>query len=89
MALLLIFTFSFFACDQKSQSPPQSQNQLQQTSNEEKLEEVKVAQFAEFFLYMPLYLADGKGFFKDQGLSINIVSFGSPDGRTLLTFNNL
>lgn len=26
------------------------------------LEKIKVAQFQDFFLYIPLYLADGKGF---------------------------
>ena len=79
MTILLILTFTFVSCDQRSQNPPQNQSQSQQTSEEQKLEKVKVAQFAEFFLYMPVYLADGKGFFKDQGLSVDIVSTGGDD----------
>lgn len=43
------------------------------------LETVRVAQFNEFFLYMPLYLADVKGFFADEGLRIRIVNTGGDD----------
>lgn len=44
-----------------------------------KLQKVTVAQFGEFFLYMPLYLAEGKGFFREEGLDVNIVSTGGDD----------
>jgi len=43
------------------------------------LETVKVAQFNEFFLYMPLYLADAKGFFAEEGLKIEIINTGGDD----------
>lgn len=43
------------------------------------VETVKVAQFNEFFLYMPLYLADAKGFFAEEGLKIEIVNTGGDD----------
>lgn len=46
---------------------------------ESKLEKVKVAQFGEVFLYMPLYLADGMGFFKDEGIEIEITNTGGDD----------
>ena len=66
MATLLILSFSFVFGHQSSQGSPE-------------LEKVKVAQFADFFLYMPLYLAEGKGFFEEQGLSVDIVSTGGDD----------
>jgi len=43
------------------------------------LETVKVAQFAEFFLYMPLYLADAKGFFAEEKLKIEVINTGGDD----------
>lgn len=43
------------------------------------VEIVQVAQANEFFLYMPLYLADAKGFFAEEGLKIEITSTGSDD----------
>lgn len=44
-----------------------------------KLETVKVAQFGEVFIYMPLYLADAKGFFREEGLQIEIINTGGDD----------
>jgi NitT/TauT family transport system substrate-binding protein len=43
------------------------------------LETVKVAQFNEFFLYMPLYLANAKGFFAEERLNIEIINTGGDD----------
>ncbi len=40
---------------------------------------IKVAQFADVFLYMPLYIAKDKGFFQQQGLDVDIVSTGGDD----------
>lgn len=40
---------------------------------------IKVAQFADVFLYMPLYIAKDKGFFENQGLDVDIVSTGGDD----------
>ena len=79
IVILLIFSFSFFFINQSGQSSAQNGKQSQQASKEQHLENVKVAQFADVFLYMPLYLADGKGFFKEQGLSVDIISTGGDD----------
>lgn len=43
------------------------------------LQKVQVAQFGEVFIYMPVYLADSKGFFKDEGLEISLTSTGGDD----------
>ena len=75
IAVLLILSLSFLSYDQGNQI----RVQFGQTFAEQELEEVKVAQFADVFLYMPLYLADGKGFFKEQGLSVKLISTGGDD----------
>ena len=43
------------------------------------IEKVKVAQFGEVFLYMPLYLADSKGFFREEGIEIELTNTGGDD----------
>lgn len=48
-------------------------------NDDKELITVNVAQFGEFFLYMPLYLADEGGFFEEQGLKINITNTGGDD----------
>ena len=45
------------------------------------LETVKVAQFSEALLYMPLYLADDRGFFREEGIAIEIINTGG-DNQT-------
>ena len=40
---------------------------------------IKVAQFGDVFLYMPLYIAKDKGFFQQQGLDVDIINTGGDD----------
>ncbi len=40
---------------------------------------IKVAQFGDVFLYLPLYIAKDMGFFEKQGLDVEIVSTGGDD----------
>jgi NitT/TauT family transport system substrate-binding protein len=40
---------------------------------------VTVAQVGEFFVYMPLYLAEGKGYFHDQGLNVHVTNTGGDE----------
>ncbi|MPM60167.1 hypothetical protein SDC9_107015 [bioreactor metagenome] len=66
--IFLIFAASFIlsgcnSCKTKTQS----------------LEKVQVAQFGEVFIYMPVYLAESKGFFKEEGLEISLTSTGGDD----------
>jgi len=44
-----------------------------------KVEPVKIAQFGHVFLYMPLYVAQDKGFFKDEGLDVTLISTGGDE----------
>lgn len=52
----------------------------QQVSNKsDGLEEVTIAQAFEVFLYAPLYVAQEKGFFSDEGLAVNITTAGGDE----------
>lgn len=44
-----------------------------------KTEEVTVAQYGHVFLYMPLYVAADKGFFREEGLDVKVVSTGGDE----------
>jgi NitT/TauT family transport system substrate-binding protein len=41
--------------------------------------DITIAEYGEFPLYAPLYLADAKGFFRDEGLNVKIVSAGGDE----------
>jgi len=43
------------------------------------LQKVKVAEFGELFLYAPIYVAQEKGFFKEQGLDVEIFPTGGDE----------
>jgi NitT/TauT family transport system substrate-binding protein len=64
MAALVLITSTFFRGD--AQGSP-------------KLEPVTIAQFGHVFLYMPLYVAVDRGFFKEQGLDVKLVSTGGDE----------
>ncbi len=44
-----------------------------------KLKSITIAQFGHVFLYMPLYVAVRRGFFKDEGLDVRLVSTGGDE----------
>ncbi len=44
-----------------------------------KLKPITIAQFGHVFLYMPLYVAVSKGFFRDEGLDVKLVSTGGDE----------
>ncbi len=45
----------------------------------DKAEQITIAQYGHIFLYMPLYVAVDKGFFKEQGLDVKLVSTGGDE----------
>lgn len=48
-------------------------------TNNSNLETIKVAQFGDVFIYTPLYLANTKGFFKEEGLKVDLINTGGDD----------
>ena len=48
-------------------------------TKDQTIDKIKVAQFGEVFIYMPVYLADLKGFFKEEGIEIELISTGGDD----------
>ncbi|MBA4027179.1 MAG: hypothetical protein C0473_02955, partial [Cyanobacteria bacterium DS3.002] len=44
-----------------------------------KAKPITIAQFGHVFLYMPLYVAVRKGFFKEEGLDVRLVSTGGDE----------
>lgn len=44
-----------------------------------KVKNITIAQFGHVFLYMPLYVAVKKGYFKDEGLEVKLVSTGGDE----------
>lgn len=53
--------------------------EVQQGTSTNKLTPISIAQFGHVFVYMPLYVALDKGFFKDQGLDAKLVSTGGDE----------
>ncbi|HEB87581.1 MAG TPA: ABC transporter substrate-binding protein [Gammaproteobacteria bacterium] len=47
--------------------------------NTPKLQKITIAQFGHVFLYLPLYVAKNKGFFKEQGIDVTLVSTGGDE----------
>lgn len=44
-----------------------------------RMTKITVAEVGEFFVYMPLYIAQDKGFFRDEGLDISLVNTGGDE----------
>lgn len=42
-------------------------------------QKITIAQFGQVFLYMPIYVAKDKGFFKDEGLDVQLVNTGGDE----------
>src|SRR5580658_6917028 len=45
----------------------------------EKAQKITIAQYGHIFLYLPIYVALDKGFFKEQGLDVKLVSTGGDE----------
>ncbi len=52
---------------------------IYRSSDKGKYEKIVIAQAGNFFLYAPIYIAKDAGFFKNQGLDVNIISTGGDD----------
>jgi NitT/TauT family transport system substrate-binding protein len=72
----LLVAFLVAGCGQS----PENQGSQQSRSNEQnKTVPITIAQFGHVFLYMPLYVALDRGFFKEEGLDVKLVSTGGDE----------
>ncbi len=58
---------------------PTQTTQPNDTTNSEKNQKVTIAQYGHIFVYLPLYVAQQKGFFKEEGFDITFVSTGGDE----------
>src|SRR5271157_1767260 len=68
VGLLIVVAVVITAC--RSSRPEQPGEALQHLS---------IVQFGNFFLYLPLYVAQNKGYFAQQGLQVKIINTGGDD----------
>ncbi len=71
----LTLTTLFLASCGKPESTASTNAQPQATTNRP----ITIAQFGHVFLYLPIYVAVNKGFFKDEGLDVTLVSTGGDE----------
>jgi NitT/TauT family transport system substrate-binding protein len=72
VSLIAILMFSLAACNSDS------------TSNTKKMEKVRIAEVTRSIFYAPQYVALAKGFFKDEGLDVSLMTTAGGD-KTMTT----
>lgn len=73
--VVLVFLFQLFglaACTR-------DEKKKEAAGQHKELEKITIAQFGHVFVYLPIYIAKEKGFFKDQGLEVTYVSTGGDE----------
>jgi NitT/TauT family transport system substrate-binding protein len=68
------------ACNQSShQQNAGKENQTESEISKKELVPITIAQFSQVFLYLPIYIAQSKGFFEEEGLKVKLVSTGGDE----------
>ncbi|HHD63115.1 MAG TPA: ABC transporter substrate-binding protein [Desulfobulbaceae bacterium] len=73
--VVLVFLFQLFglaACTRDKEKK-------EAAGQHKELEKITIAQFGHLFVYLPIYVAKNKGFFKEEGLDVTYVSTGGDE----------
>jgi NitT/TauT family transport system substrate-binding protein len=73
--VVLVFLFQLFglaACTR-------DEEKKEAAGQHKELEKITIAQFGHVLVYLPIYVAEEKGFFKEQGLAVTYVSTGGDE----------
>jgi len=68
LIIILVVIFAFYKA-----------NVLKTSNQNTQLKEITIAEFGEVFLYAPLYIAQDKGFFNEEGLDVKIIPTGGDE----------
>lgn len=82
--IVLLVVLYFVVCFSVNKSEawwlwPWSDKGATEKTDQQTLENITIAQFTHFFVYLPLYIAKQKGFFNMQGLNVTYVSTGGDE----------
>ena len=91
ISVLIICLATCFACGKENEQEQRSQTTEENKTSkvvQTKDQKITIAQFGHVFVYLPIYIAKEKGFFKDQGLEVTYVSTGG-DEKTFAAFESV
>lgn len=80
--ILTLSIFSLGACsnqDKEQKETTTATQNIQKEGKTQELQKITIAQFGHVFVYLPIYIAKEKGFFKDEGLEVKYISTGGDD----------
>lgn len=82
-AVICIFFLAIcFSCTKEKESEETSKSSEKTVAVKQKkisAQKITIAQFGHVFVYLPIYIAKEKGFFKEQGLDVTYVSTGGDE----------
>lgn len=82
ISVLIICLATCFACGKENEQEQRSQTTEENKTSkvvQTKDQKITIAQFGHLLVYLPIYVAKEKGFFKDQGLEVTYVSTGGDE----------
>jgi len=78
--VLLLGLLAVAGCTSNSTpEAPKQPESIAASTGDQRVTPVTIAQFGHVFLYMPLYVAIERGFFREQGLDVKLVSTGGDE----------
>ena len=77
IAIVVVILVGLFVWSRSGEPTGSKSNQGAQKS--EAVKKITIAEFGELFIYAPLYIAQEKGFFTEQGLDVTVVPTGGDE----------